>query len=280
MEYKVRPMNLDSLNWLHHIYATDLSSKAKLTAAVVVSFMYQDNEEAFPGLGRLSHETSLGKRTVQRAIDELIDAGWLAKKSGGRVENGSLSQNRYRRKWLSGLPKPNGYESNVAPISTSATVTPPMVTETIGVATVTPPIVTETIGVATETIGIVSETIGVVSQWPTKEKEKKKVKEREKKPTTKVNPLEFVINDQVDANAWREWWEYKGKKTVGKATVSKTANQMARFTPAQQQNMVDYSIRGEYPALYDEQAKEVNQDGNRSKQGGQQPDPLNEWAQW
>lgn len=77
--------------------------------------------------------------------------------------------------------------------------------------------------------------------------------------STRINPLEMIIPDAVDSQAWTDWVEYKAgtKKPVNtKRTATAILNVMARHSPTGQQAMVEYSIQSGYPGLYEDQAKE------------------------
>ena len=127
MEYEPRRMESENGDWINYIYSTKLTSKAKLVASVLASYMH-GKDEAFPGLGRLAYETSLSKRTVQNAIDELTREGWIVKKSGGVAKNNSLSPNIYRRTWPTGSRPANDSEQ-------ARQSTDPIAPAAIGVAT-------------------------------------------------------------------------------------------------------------------------------------------------
>ena len=98
MPFPVREMNTENLDWINHIFASNLTSKAKLIGSLLGSYMHGCNE-AYPGLARLTFESSMSRRSVQNAIDELSREGWIVKKSGGITATGSLSPNHYQRSW-------------------------------------------------------------------------------------------------------------------------------------------------------------------------------------
>ncbi len=82
--------------WLNAIWKSELPSHSKLLAAYLRRFMNDDSDIAYPSLARISHETSITKKTVLKYLDVLEDKGYLVKQSGN-----SLKSNRY----ISKLPE-------------------------------------------------------------------------------------------------------------------------------------------------------------------------------
>ncbi len=82
--------------WLNAIWKSDLPSHSKLLAAYLRRFMNDDSDIAYPSLARISHETSITKKTALKYLDVLELEGFLIKQSGN-----SLKSNRY----ISDLPK-------------------------------------------------------------------------------------------------------------------------------------------------------------------------------
>lgn len=67
-----------------------LSSRAKI---VYMNLQDRTNKDGicFPSLNRIASDTSLSKRTVQRAIDDLVKCGYLIKEKRVRENNGDTS---------------------------------------------------------------------------------------------------------------------------------------------------------------------------------------------
>ena len=105
-------MKSENLDWINHIYASNLSSKAKLLGSILGSYMH-GSDEAYPGLSRLTFESSLSRRSVQAAIDELEREGWIVKKPGGITATGSLSPNHYHRSWKNGTRTESNLEQDI-----------------------------------------------------------------------------------------------------------------------------------------------------------------------
>lgn len=82
--------------WLNAIWKSELPSHSKLLAAYLRRFMNDDSDIAYPSLARISHETSITKKTALKYLDVLEDKGYLVKQSGN-----SLKSNRY----ISKLPE-------------------------------------------------------------------------------------------------------------------------------------------------------------------------------
>ncbi len=77
-----------------NLYEEELPSRAK---AVYINLKDRADKDGrcFPSLGRIAKDTSLSKRTVQRAIDDLIKHGYLAKESRTRECNKGDTSNFY-----------------------------------------------------------------------------------------------------------------------------------------------------------------------------------------
>ena len=110
MKYPARRMTTENLDWINWIFASEMSSKAKLVGSLLGSYMH-GADEAYPGLSRLVYESSLSRRSVQNAIIELEREGWIVKKSGGVTNTGSLSPNHYQRVFAAGIERGKSYEA-------------------------------------------------------------------------------------------------------------------------------------------------------------------------
>lgn len=196
-----------------------------------------------PCISDISEQGKLGLNKTKRILAELEAAGYI-KKNQARSEGnrfGSVSRTVYGRVY-SGPMALEQHES----ISGDFRAAESRATESVAAESV------------------------AAGKSPTKERIQKKdrTKETKKRPTTKVNPLDAVIDDRVDPAGWAKWWDYKGKKLVGKAQVTEVANMLARFTVEQQNNMISYSIIGGYPGLYENQAGKSNGQRNQHKNAG------------
>lgn len=89
-----------------------------------------------------------------------------------------------------------------------------------------------------------------------------------KSGTGRFDPLSIELPKAVDREAWHDWVEYKrsSKKPIAsQAVATKTANLLARHPPECQQAMVNYSIVGGYPGLYENQAGKLNGHDKRTE---------------
>jgi len=65
---------------------------------MVVGLKYLDHStlaSAYPGVKRLARETSLGTRTVRRALAELAAAGWLVEVKRGRTGSATVWRGQF-----------------------------------------------------------------------------------------------------------------------------------------------------------------------------------------
>ena len=77
-----------------NLYNEELPARAKIVYINLKDRADKDGK-CFPSLGRISKDTSLSKRTVQRAIDDLIRYGYLSKESRTREYNKGDTSNIY-----------------------------------------------------------------------------------------------------------------------------------------------------------------------------------------
>jgi predicted transcriptional regulator len=84
---------LDKAKVLNRVYASSLPSRAKTVMFYLVN---RSNKEltCFPAIPTIAKETGLSERTVQRALKELCEEGYIKKTSRYR-ENGGQSSNLY-----------------------------------------------------------------------------------------------------------------------------------------------------------------------------------------
>ncbi|MCX7748250.1 MAG: helix-turn-helix domain-containing protein [Clostridia bacterium] len=84
---------MDKSTVLNRVYSAQLPSRAK---TVMFYLINRSNKEftCFPAIPTIAKETALSERTVQRALKELCEGGFIAKTSRYR-ENGGQSSNLY-----------------------------------------------------------------------------------------------------------------------------------------------------------------------------------------
>ena len=85
---------MDKGQVLNRVYESSLPSRAKTVMFYLVN---RSNKEltCFPAIPTIARETGLSERTVQRALKELVEEGFVEKSSRYR-ENGGQSSNLYR----------------------------------------------------------------------------------------------------------------------------------------------------------------------------------------
>lgn len=258
MKYQPRRLDKENLDWINMIYASDLSSKAKLVASVLSSYMHS-KPEANPGLGRLTAETSLSKRSVQNGIDELHAEGWISKKRGGVTDRGLLLPNIYQLTWPDGIGREKSPEK----------------TAEHDAQTIAPDAIVEGQTIAPVAMGYSTSCHTPIAPVATKQDIKQEKNKRERRAPTTIDPMTIPLPTAVSPEAWQDWVEYKRERKQplkAKSVITKTLNCLARFSFEAQQVMVDYSIRGNYPGLYENQAKEpsnaTHQQGSQHKNAG------------
>lgn len=84
---------MDKASVLNRVYASSLPSRAKTVMFYLVN---RSNKEltCFPAIPTIARETGLSERTVQRAVKELCEEGYVEKSLRYR-ENGGQSSNLY-----------------------------------------------------------------------------------------------------------------------------------------------------------------------------------------
>ncbi|MGC6527261.1 MAG: helix-turn-helix domain-containing protein [Paracoccaceae bacterium] len=73
---------------------SDLSSKEKLVLIVLANYFNTDLDEAFPSQETIARNSSLSRSSVNRALDELQNKGYITKKK--RRRSGQFSHNVYK----------------------------------------------------------------------------------------------------------------------------------------------------------------------------------------
>jgi len=79
--------------YFKQIYDDRLPNRAKLVYIYFCDRM-DSERKAWPGIKRISKDLSISRSTVKRAINDLIQAGYIRKELAYR-ENGSHTSNRY-----------------------------------------------------------------------------------------------------------------------------------------------------------------------------------------
>lgn len=82
------------LEWLDAVSSDPRLHNLSVALAVklAVRYLNSETEEAWPGIDRLAHELNADRRSVQRALDRLVDGGWLRRKRGGGRANTNTYQ--------------------------------------------------------------------------------------------------------------------------------------------------------------------------------------------
>ncbi|MFI3255713.1 helix-turn-helix domain-containing protein [Chakrabartyella piscis] len=80
-----------------NLYQEELPPRAKALYMYLKDRANKDGQ-CWPALKTIARDTSMSKRTVQRAIDDLLASGLLTKESRVR-ENGGRSSNNYYLKF-------------------------------------------------------------------------------------------------------------------------------------------------------------------------------------
>ena len=80
------------IDTLGSVLNTDMTSSAKLVYIALVYHANKNTLVAWPSRELLAKETSLGQRTITRATNELVQAGFLTKKTGQTVARYTIPQ--------------------------------------------------------------------------------------------------------------------------------------------------------------------------------------------
>ena len=84
------------MSYFGNLYKEELPPRAKALYMYLKDRANKDGQ-CWPSLKTIAKDTSMSKRTVQRAIDDLVKYGVLEKECRTR-ENGGSSSNNYRIK--------------------------------------------------------------------------------------------------------------------------------------------------------------------------------------
>lgn len=87
----------DRYAWWRELRVSSVSATARHVALAISTYMDAGGGNAHPSMVTLANDTGRSRRTVARAVDELLRAGLLEVSSGGgRREDGGYFSNRYR----------------------------------------------------------------------------------------------------------------------------------------------------------------------------------------
>jgi hypothetical protein len=86
-------MSFQLMAWA--VEQTTGSATRKAVLLALANRANHDTGECYPSIARLARETEMHPRTVQRALNDLIDGGWIARETRTR-ENGSDTSSNYR----------------------------------------------------------------------------------------------------------------------------------------------------------------------------------------
>lgn len=82
------------MSFFGNLYYENLTPRAKLVYMNLKDRADKENK-CFPSLKRIASDTSLSKRTVQRALDDLVSAGFISKQSRNREFDKGETSNFY-----------------------------------------------------------------------------------------------------------------------------------------------------------------------------------------
>jgi len=96
-----------------------------------------------------------------------------------------------------------------------------------------------------------------------------------KNNSNKVKPI--VIPEGINTNAWQEWIDYRKskKKSVSKPAAAKQFKLLLKYSPDDQQTIINQSIQNDYQGLFD--LKENNYEKNTGHKS-QLIDDSTDWA--
>jgi hypothetical protein len=86
-----------NLRWFHSVRKSNLSKHAK-HVAFVVAIVYMDWEDMgsiYPGVPNLAEDTGLSESSVQRGLDDLVEADYLKRVKPGRNGRATLYCGRF-----------------------------------------------------------------------------------------------------------------------------------------------------------------------------------------
>ena len=189
----------------------------------------------------LADKTNISVRTIPRLISALVEKGYIERLTSFRVD-GTQGANRYIIN-VDKLPLRPAKHTHAVSVPTHADSVPPYADSVPYEPRIEPIIEPEKREVA----------VAPATTKPAK---------------VRFDPLSIELPKAVDREAWHDWVEYKrsSKKPIAsQAVATKTANLLARHPPENQQAMVNYSIVGGYPGLYENQAGKLNGQDRRTE---------------
>lgn len=206
------------LNWMQLVWDTKLTTKAKIVCCALTSHMNANHHIAWPSIDRLARMTGQSEKTVDRAIKEIKDAGWLSIQPGG-INKGT---NRYTPIF------PPSVEAMLGTHSLNAGVTKSQATD--------------------------SETLVLGSQSPTNQS----IESDNNNKGVRADTRDPDPPENLNRKAWDEFDEHRkssAKLRKGWSAIAKrkTMNLLAKHSATDQQKLVDYSIGSGYPSIYPDQ---------------------------
>ena len=110
---------LPLLTWRGALCDSSLSAVQRHVALTLSLYMNERGGSAFPGTGRLVHDTGLSRRAIQEALTGLVDQGWLVITERGGPRPGGNRATAYQAVIPEGGSAPGalGVVQEVHPIS-------------------------------------------------------------------------------------------------------------------------------------------------------------------
>jgi hypothetical protein len=216
--------------------------------AVLADCMNNDTGQCNPTHQTLASRTNISVRTIPRLISALVEKGYVERLTNFRVD---------------GTQRSNSYIINVdklplRPVKHTYAVSVPTHAHSVPPYAVSVPPYADSVPYEPRIEPIIEQDKREVAVAPTTTKPAK----------VRFDPLSIELPKAVDREAWHDWVEYKrsSKKPIAsQAVATKTANLLARHPPECQQAMVNYSIVGGYPGLYENQAGKLNGQDRRTE---------------
>jgi len=189
----------------------------------------------------LADKTNISVRTIPRLISALVEKGYIERLISFRVD-GTQGANRYIIN-VDKLPLMPVKHTHAVSVPTHAHSVPSHAVSVSYEPRIEP---------------IIEQDKREVAVAPTTTKPKK----------VRFDPMAIELPDSVDPALWAEVVQHRRsiKKPIAtQLTATKLLNKLIPHSPEGQQAMVDYSIIGGYPNLYEEQAGKLNGHDKRTE---------------
>jgi len=189
----------------------------------------------------LADKTNISVRTIPRLISALVEKGYIERLTSFRVD-GTQGANRYIIN-VDKLPLMPVKHTHAVSVPTHAHSVPSHAVSVSYEPRIEP---------------IIEQDKREVAVAPTTTKPKK----------VRFDPMAIELPDSVDPALWAEVVQHRRsiKKPIAtQLTATKLLNKLIPHSPEGQQAMVDYSIIGGYPNLYEEQAGKLNGHDKRTE---------------